>query len=110
MRRAPWPVGLGFGLGVAAVVTLAGPLLLFNPWLTTALQERHGVAEDFGTSRDDVQRVTAVFLGDVFTDGDFTASLDGVQPLLDARERSHMGDVSRFVRLLVGLAAAAVLM
>src|SRR5918999_937407 len=37
MRSAPWPVGLIFGLGVALLIVLAGPLLLFNPWFVGAL-------------------------------------------------------------------------
>lgn len=109
MRHAHWTIGLAFGLALSLLVLLAGPLLLFNPWFTTVLQARHGVAQDFGTSLDEVQRVTAAFLGDVFTDGEFTAGFDGQGPLLGAREQSHMGDVSRFVRRLVAVGIAAAL-
>jgi integral membrane protein (TIGR01906 family) len=100
MERAPWPVGLAFGLALAVVVTLLGPLLLFNPLLTSALQVRHGVADAFDTAQPEIERVTAAYLVDIYLDGPFDASLDGSEPLLDAEERSHMTDVSRLVRLL----------
>jgi integral membrane protein (TIGR01906 family) len=100
MERAPWPVGLAFGLALAVVVTLLGPLLLFNPLLTSALQVRHGVADALDTTQPEVERVTAAYLVDIYLDGPFDASLDGSAPLLDADERSHMTDVSRLVRLL----------
>ena len=100
MERAPGPVGLAFGLALAVVVTLLGPLLLFNPLLTSALQVRHGVADAFDTTQPEVERVTAAYLVDIYLDGPFDASLDGSAPLLDADERSHMTDVSRLVRLL----------
>ena len=107
MERAPWPVGLLFGVSLALVILLAGPLLLFNPVLTTALQVRHGVADAFGTEQSEIERVTASYLVDIYLDGDFDASLDGDEPLLDADERSHMSDVSRLVRLLAGIAVVA---
>ena len=107
MERAPWPVGLAFGLALAVVITLLGPLLLFNPLLTSALQVRHGVADAFATSQSDVERVTAAYLVDIYLDGPFDASLDGSEPLLDADERSHMTDVSRLVRLLGGITIVA---
>lgn len=103
MERAPGPVGLLFGLSLAVVVALVGPLLLFNPAFTTLLQERHGVAEALGTTQPEVERVTASFLADIYLDGDFAASLDGGQPLLDDDERSHMRDVSSLVRVLAGI-------
>ena len=55
----------------------------------------------------EVERVTGAFLADIYLDGPFDASLDGAEPLLDADERSHMTDVSRLVRLLAGVAVAA---
>ena len=94
MRRAPWPVSLLFGASIGLLILLAGPLLLFNPWVVSALQERHDVAEAFGTSRAEIDRVTGDFLLDLFVGGDFDAALAG-GPLLDAAERSHMADVSR---------------
>ena len=108
MERAPWPVGLLFGVSVAVIILLAGPLLLFNPALTSALQVRHDVASAFGTTQDEIERVTAAYLADIYLDGPFDASLDGERPLLDAVERSHMSDVSRLVRILaliLGVAA-----
>jgi integral membrane protein (TIGR01906 family) len=110
MERAPWPVGLLFGLALAIVVVLAGPLLLFNPAFTSALQLRHDVAGSFGATQQEIERVTASYLGDIYLDGDFAASLDGDEPLLDANERSHMSDVSRLVRLLAGIGVAALVM
>jgi integral membrane protein (TIGR01906 family) len=104
VERAPWPVGLLFGLSLAVVILLAGPLLLFNPLFTSALQVRHGVADSFDTSQDEIERVTSAYLVDIYLDGSFDASLGGDEPLLDDEERSHMSDVSRLVRLLAGVA------
>lgn len=107
MQRAPWPVGLLFGLSLAVVIALVGPLLLFNPAFTSALQQRHDVAEAFGTTQSEIDRVTGSYLADIYLDGAFDAALAGDQPLLDADERSHMADVSALVRLLAGIAIAA---
>jgi integral membrane protein (TIGR01906 family) len=107
MAHAPWPVGLLFGLGLAVLIALAGPLLLFNPWFTSALQERHQVAASFGATQADVERVTASYLGDIYLDGSFEAGFEGEGPLLDEGERSHMRDVSTLVRLLAGIAIVA---
>lgn len=100
MSRAPWPVGLLFGVAVAVALTLTGPLLLFNPWFTSALQARHGVAESLGTSGAEIDRVTGQILVDLYLGGDFSVELSDGEPLLDGRERSHMGDVSRLVQIL----------
>lgn len=107
MERAPWAIGLLFGLALAVVILLAGPLLLFNPAFTSALQVRHDVAGSFDTSQAEIERVTSAYLVDIYLDGDFDDSLDGNEPLLDANERSHMSDVSRLVRLLAGVAVVA---
>ena len=110
MERAPWAVGLLFGLSLAVVITLVGPLLLFNPWFTSALQVRHDVATALDTTQQEVERVTSSYLGDIYLDGRFDASLDGEVALLDDDERSHMTDVSRLVRLLAGIAVAALIL
>jgi integral membrane protein (TIGR01906 family) len=107
VERAPWPIGLLFGISLAVVTLLAGPLLLFNPVFTSALQVRHDVASALETSQAEVERVTSSFLVDIYLEGPFDASLDGARPLLDAEERSHMSDVSRLVRLLAGITIAA---
>jgi integral membrane protein (TIGR01906 family) len=107
MERAPWAVSLLFGVSLALAVTLVGPLLLFNPLLTSALQTRHGVADSFETTQAEIERVTSAYLVDIYLDGPFDASLDGDAPLLDEDERSHMTDVSRLVRLLAGIAVVA---
>ena len=86
---------------------LTGPLLLFNPWLVSAEQSRHEVAASLGTDQANVDRVTVAMLRDLFVNGDFTASLDGSAPILDASERSHMRDVGGLVRALAALEAAA---
>lgn len=101
-------VGLLFGVSIGVLVLLAGPLLLFNPWFVSTLQVRHEVAESFGTSQPEIDRVTGEVLGDLFTAGDFAVSLDE-GPLLDESERSHMADVSRLVRLLIVAVGVAVL-
>jgi integral membrane protein (TIGR01906 family) len=107
MSRAPGPIGVVFGLALALVILLAGPLLLFNPPFVSALQARHEVAASFGTSREEVDRVTGEMLGDLFTGGGFEAGFDGEPPLLNERERSHMGDVARLVQLLAAVALVA---
>lgn len=87
---------------------LSGPLLLFNPWLVSAEQARHGVAQSLGTDQAGVDRVTAAMLGDLFLNRDFGQSLDGSAPLLDSSERSHMADVGGVVRALLILELVAV--
>jgi integral membrane protein (TIGR01906 family) len=90
-------------------IVLTGPLLLFNPWLVSAEQARHGVAASLGTDQPNVDHVTAVMLRDLFTDGDFLANIDNDPPILDASERSHMSDVGGLVRVLAGLEVASIL-
>jgi integral membrane protein (TIGR01906 family) len=112
MARAPWLAGIVFGLALALLITLVGPLLLFNPVFTSALQARHGVADAFDTTQAEVDRVTREVLVDLYLDGPFVAAFEGREPLLDARERSHMHDVAVLVRqlalavLLAAIAAA----
>ncbi len=89
---------------MAVTITLAGPLLLFNPWLTSALQQRHQVAAELGTTQAEIDRVTGAILADIYVNGPFDAALDGQEPLLDERERSHMADVSRLVQVLAAVA------
>jgi integral membrane protein (TIGR01906 family) len=107
MERAPWAAGLLFGVSLAVVVTLAGPLLLFTPWFTSARQARHGVAAALSTTTPEVDRVTGEILGDLYADGPFDAALSGDEPLLNERERSHMHDVAVLVRVLVGVLVMA---
>jgi hypothetical protein len=107
MRRAPWPVGLLFGLGVALLIVLAGPLLLFNPWFVEVLQGRHEVADRLAVSDAEVSRMTGDVLVDLYFAGDFDVALPDGTPLLDARERSHMTDVAGLFRLLVLVAGVA---
>jgi integral membrane protein (TIGR01906 family) len=97
---APRAVGVLFGVALGVLITLVGPLALFNPLFTSALQARHGVPAAFETSQGEVDRVTTEILRDLYLDGDFEAAFAGGPPLLDARERSHMHDVARLVRLL----------
>lgn len=107
MRRAPWPSGLLFGLGVALLIVLAGPLLLFNPWFVGALQARHDVPDRLAVSDADVSRMTGEVLSDLYFAGDFEVALPDGTPLLDGRERSHMTDVAGLFRLLVLIAGIA---
>jgi integral membrane protein (TIGR01906 family) len=109
MARAPWFVAGALGVALGVVILLAGPLALFNPAFTSLLQERHGVAEAFGVPPEEVDRVTTEILADLFTDGDFDAAFADEPPLLNERERSHMHDVARLVRLLgIAVIVAAV--
>lgn len=107
MERAPWPVGLLFGLALAVVILLAGPLLLFNPPFTSALQVRHEVADAFGTTQAEIERVTGSYLADIYFGGAFDAALGSDEPLLDEDERSHMRDVSMLVRVLAAILGIA---
>ena len=109
MERAPWFVAAAFGVALGVVILLAGPLVLFNPAFTSLLQERHGVAQAFGVPQEEVERVTSEVLVDLFTDGDFDAAFAGELPLLNERERSHMHDVARLVRILaIAVVVAAI--
>jgi integral membrane protein (TIGR01906 family) len=96
-------------LAAALAILLSGPLLLFNPWLVSAEQARHGVAASLGTDQANVDRVTVAMLRDLFVSGDFGVSLDGTAPILDAAERSHMRDVGGLVRVLAVLEVGALL-
>lgn len=117
MSRAPWFVAAALGLSLAIVILLAGPLLLFNPLFTSLLQQRHEVAQAIHVPQYELDRVTTELLVDIYTDGDFDVSFQvfeipltgqlGNRALLDERERSHMHDVSRLVRLLAALVLAA---
>ena len=109
MERAPWFVAAALGVSVALVILLAGPLLLFNPLFVSALQQRHEVAAAFGVPATEVDRVTTELLVDLFTDGDFDSAFADGEPLLNERERSHMHDVARLVRILaISVIVAAV--
>lgn len=105
--RAAWPIGVLFGVSLAVLITLVGPLLLFNPWFVSGLQQRHAVADAFDVDQAAIDAVTGQLLADIAFDGPFTASLDGTTPLLDASEQSHMTDVSGLVRMLAGVVAVA---
>jgi integral membrane protein (TIGR01906 family) len=107
MRRAPWIVGLLLAVATALLIALAGPLLLFNPWYVTGEQARTGVPMLLATSQAEVDRVTGQVLADIWTAGDFSVSLDGSTQLLTDAERSHMRDVSSFVRLLATITLTA---
>jgi integral membrane protein (TIGR01906 family) len=100
MARAPWFVAAALGVALGVVILLAGPLVLFNPAFSSLLQERHGVSQSFGMPQEELDRVTSEILGDLLTDGDFDAAFADEPPLLNERERSHMHDVARLVRLL----------
>jgi integral membrane protein (TIGR01906 family) len=120
MQRAPWFVAGILGVSLAVVILFAGPLLLFNPPFVSALQQRHDVADAFGiVDQAEVDRVTTEILVDLFADGEFDAAFSRFTqpvtgsgfgaPLLDERERSHMHDVARLVRILaIAVIAAAI--
>ena len=110
MSRAPRLVGFVYTVAAATIITLTGPLLLFNPWFVSFEQLRNEAAPALGVDQAAVDRVTGTILFDLATRGDFDVSLDGRQPLLDAMERSHMRDVSGLVRILVAVLAAAILL
>lgn len=90
------------GVGLALLLVLTGPLLLFNPWFVSFEQARNDVAARLATTQTEVDRVTGGMLGDLFFGaGDFGERLEPAgQPLLTDAERSHMRDVGRLVRTL----------
>jgi hypothetical protein len=94
-------VALAFGLAVAVLVLLTGPLLLFFPPVVSLGQARHDVPALLGTDQATVDRATGSMLGDLLLNGDFTVSVGGGEPVLDASERSHMRDVGGVVRGLI---------
>lgn len=104
MGRAPAIVGLLLALSTALLIALAGPLLLFNPWFVSLEQQRADVPARLQTAQQQVDRVTAEVLSDLWTGGTFDAALDDDAPLLTDDERSHMRDVGSLVRVLGTLA------
>jgi hypothetical protein len=109
--RAGMPVVALFGLSVAAGILLTGPLLLFVPPVVSFEQARHGVPELLATDQATVDRATASMLGDLLTNGDFAVSISpSGEPVLDAKERSHMRDVGGVVRGLILADAIALLL
>ena len=108
--RAHPLIGFVFAVGVALAILLTGPMLLFAPPIVSFMQDRHGVAELLGVEPAVAHDATTAMLGDLLTDGDFTVSIDGRQPVLDASERGHMRDVGGVVRglLLADLLALVV--
>ncbi|HSM38344.1 MAG TPA: DUF1461 domain-containing protein, partial [Candidatus Limnocylindrales bacterium] len=94
-------IGFVFTLSVALAILLTGPLLLFAPPFVSFMQARHDVAQRLGTDRATADAATTAMLGDLLFDGDFTMSISGDGPVLDAAERSHMRDVGGVVRGLI---------
>jgi integral membrane protein (TIGR01906 family) len=94
-------IGFVFGVSVALAILLTGPLLLFAPPFVSFMQARHDVPELLGVDQATVDRATASMLGDLLFAGDFTVSINGDEPVLDAAERSHMQDVGGVVRGLI---------
>jgi integral membrane protein (TIGR01906 family) len=99
MRRAHPAVGAAFVASLLVAMTLTGPLLLFNPWTVAVLQDRHRVAQLLGRDEDTVRQATNSYLADIWTGGEFAWPAPDPPPLLTDRERSHMADVSRLVRI-----------
>jgi hypothetical protein len=90
-----------FGVSVAALILMTGPLLLFLPPVVSLEQARNNVPELLGTDQATVDRATRSMLGDLLVDGDFTVSIDSQAPVLHESERSHMRDVGGVVRGLI---------
>jgi integral membrane protein (TIGR01906 family) len=98
---APRRVGWLFAFWVGVLTLLTGPLLLVNPLFIGWLQDRHDVADKLRISQDELDRINGEIVWDIFSGGDFDVAFADGEPVLDADERSHMGDVSRLVRILV---------
>lgn len=101
-------LSVAFTIAVALSIALTGPLLLFAPPFVSFIQARHNVSERLGAGPESVERATAAMLRDLVLDGDFTVTLDGSQPVLDAAERSHMQDVGIVVRGLTAVEAVSI--
>lgn len=88
-------------VATAVLVALLAPLVLFNPWFVSLLQQRAESAMLLGASQAQLDAATGTILAHLWLGGNFLIRLtpDGA-PLLDAFERSHMVDVSGLVRLL----------
>ena len=100
--RASSLVVLVFGLAMAALLLLTGPLLLFFPPVVSFEQSRHDVPGQLRTDQATVDRATSSMLADLVRNGDFTVSIaPSGEPVLDAKERSHMRDVGGVVRGLI---------
>ena len=107
-RRARWASLLAFGVAVAGVILLTGPLLLFFPPIVSFEQARQDVPALLHTDQATVDRATVSMLGDLLRNGDFTVSISpSGEPVLDAKERSHMRDVGGVVRGLLLAGAIA---
>jgi integral membrane protein (TIGR01906 family) len=104
---APPRVAWLFALWVGVLTLLTGPLLLVNPFFIGWLQDRHDVADKLRISQDELDRVNGEIVWDIFSGGDFDVVFTDGFPVLDTDERSHMGDVSRLVRILVILDVVA---
>ena len=101
---------LVFGLAIAALVLLTGPLMLFFPPVVSFEQARHDVPGLLGTDQATVDRATSSMLADLLRNGDFTVSVGpSGEPVLDEKERSHMRDVGGVVRGLILADAVALL-
>jgi integral membrane protein (TIGR01906 family) len=92
---------LAFGLAVATLILLTGPLLLFFPPVVAFEQARHDVPARFGVDQASVDEATASMLADLVLNGDFQVQLGSFGGILDASERSHMRDVGGVVRGLI---------
>jgi integral membrane protein (TIGR01906 family) len=98
-------------LSTPCVVVAAAVVLFFNPIWIGFEQDRSDVSALTGYSPAEVRQVTGSILSDlVFGPPSFDVTVNG-QPVLDARERSHMADVRNvFMGLgLVALVAAAIM-
>ena len=100
-QRAHPLIGFVFAVGVALAILLTGPMLLFAPPFVSFMQDRHRVAERLGVEPATAHDATTAMIGDLLTDGDFTVSIGGREPVLDPSERSHMRDVGGVVRGLL---------
>lgn len=101
-RRVGAPTLLFFGVAIAALTLLTGPLLLFIPPVVSFEQARHGVPALLATDQATVDRATTSMLGDLLFNGDFSVSIEPTgEPVLDEGERSHMRDVGGVVRGLI---------
>jgi integral membrane protein (TIGR01906 family) len=98
-------------LSTPCVVVAAAVVLFLNPIWIGFEQDRSDVAALTGYSPAEVRQVTGGILSDlVFGPPSFDVTVNG-QPVLDARERSHMADVRNvFMGLgVVALVAAAIM-
>ncbi len=103
-RAAPVLIGVATAILIVAVTILP----LVTPGWVAFEQGRANASAWTGLTTPELRDATEAILSDLVVGGDFGVQVDG-QPVLKARERTHMSDVRSVFRGLWILAAASLL-